>query len=115
MNICFLQDNLYSPEATEWTGTHLQNFLLANHFKAAGMRVCFLVASASPEIKPSNLYEGMPVYSLKVPRIAPFSVAWTKTIRLLQRISPDFVYVKGRSWLAGVARAYAGATGAKFM
>lgn len=113
--LCFLQDSIYNPSGEEWTGTHLQNFLLAKHFKAAGMRVCFLVASASPEIKPSNLYHGMPVYSLKVPEIAPFAVAWTKTMRLLQSISPDFVYVKGRSWLAGVARAYASATGAKFM
>lgn len=113
--LCFVQDSLYDPSAGDWTGTHLQNFLLAKHFKASGMRVCFLVASASPEIRNSDLYEGMPIYSLRVPLIAPFSLAWTKTIRLLQSISPDFVYVKGRSWLAGVARAYAGATGAKFM
>ncbi|MCK6561199.1 glycosyltransferase family 4 protein [candidate division KSB1 bacterium] len=114
-HICFLQDSLYSPALKGWTGTHLQNFLLAKHFKAAGMRVCFVVASASPEIKPSNPYEGMPVHFLKVPEIAPFAAAWRKTMRLLQSVSPDFVYVKGRSWLAGVARAYAGATGAKFM
>jgi len=115
VHICFLQDSLYSPSKRGWTGTHLQNYNLARQFRQAGLQVSFVVASAAAFETVPEGYEGMSVHFVRTAEIAPFLFFWREVKQALHRLSPDFVYVKGRSWLAGVASSYAQARGAKFI
>lgn len=114
-HICFLQDSLYSPSLAGWTGTHLQNYNLAQQFLKSGMKVSFVVASARAfEVVPEG-YEGMTVEYVQTGKIAPFTLFWREVKQVLRRLSPDLVYVKGRSWLVAVAQAYAADQGAEFI
>ncbi|RIK80615.1 hypothetical protein DCC62_03255 [candidate division KSB1 bacterium] len=114
-HICFLQDSLYSPALKGWTGTHLQNYNLAKQFCKSGMKVSFVVASARVFDAVPEGYEGMGVEYVKTGEIAPFIFFWREVNQVLRRLSPDFVYVKGRSWLVGVAQAYAAGRDAEFI
>ncbi len=115
VHICFLQDSLYSPSKRGWTGTHLQNYNLARQFRQAGLQVSFVVASAAAFETVPEGYEGMSVHFVRTAEIAPFLFFWREVKQALHRLSPDFVYVKGRSWLAGVASSYTQARGAKLI
>ncbi|MDZ7267780.1 MAG: glycosyltransferase family 4 protein [candidate division KSB1 bacterium] len=114
-HICFLQDSLYSPTSTGWTGTHLQNYNLARQFYQAGMKVSFVVASALPGATVPPGYQGMTVRFVKTSAIAPFLFFWREVKQALRQLAPDFIYVRGRSWLVAVAQAYAAEQGAEFI
>jgi glycosyltransferase involved in cell wall biosynthesis len=113
---CFLQDNLYDPASDRWTGTHLQNYMVARALMNAGLRVCFIVAnSTGSEFPVPELYRSIDVHQLMVNRRAPLLDGWRSTLSLLRRIRPDYVYSRGRTWMTGVAGSYARSEGAVSM
>jgi glycosyltransferase involved in cell wall biosynthesis len=111
--ICILQDNLYDPASNGWTGTHLQNFMVSRALMGQGLGVALVVAhTGSMPIPVPDLYGGIDVRQLRVGNRTPFIDGWRPMQELLEKIAPDYVYSRGRTWMSAAANAYAGRSGA---
>jgi hypothetical protein len=111
--ICILQDNLYDPATNGWTGTHLQNYMVARALMGQGLGVALVVARAGgTPISVPDLYSGIEVHQLRVGNRTPFIDGWRPLQEILGKIGPDYIYSRGRTWMSAAANASARRTGA---
>ena len=102
MRICFLTDNILRDDAGTMNGAQVQVSLLAQEMRRRGHEVC-IVAGGAHRGRAED-YVGIPVHEYVSRRWVPVWAA-PAVYGLVRELAPDVVYVRGRSYLAGVAAA----------
>jgi glycosyltransferase involved in cell wall biosynthesis len=115
MKIVLLADSFLLDPSTGVNGTQVQLYNLAQGFERRGMDVYFIASTGKWE-KDCEIISGIKLHWIK-PRNGVFS--WVYYIRayfsVLDRIQPDVVYQRGRSYLTYVAGKWSRRNGKKFV
>jgi glycosyltransferase involved in cell wall biosynthesis len=103
LKICFLIGTFFGGGDAGLDGTQVQTFMVARELASRGHEV-IVVAGSTPGDRDggTHCYEGISILSFRRPLRLPFLGARSAS-RAVRRASPDVVYVRGRSYLAGVA------------
>jgi glycosyltransferase involved in cell wall biosynthesis len=103
VKICFLDESLFAGGADAINGARVQILALAGELASRGHQVAVLTGSDRQEqLETPSVREGVDVYSFRRSSRAPFLGARAAS-RAVRRLGPDALYVRGRTYLAGVA------------
>ncbi len=103
MRICFLDESRFTlgPEAVN--GAQVQILALAKELASRGHEVAVVSGSDRHAKGDANMVrEGIPVFAFRRSARVPLLGAPTAS-RAVRRYAPDVIYVRGRTYLAGVA------------
>jgi glycosyltransferase involved in cell wall biosynthesis len=103
LRICFLDEALFSRGTDAVNGSRVQILALAKELARRGHEVAVVSGSDSDARIDANVdREGIPVFrfrrSLRLPVLGASAAS-----RAVRRYAPDVIYVRGRTYLAGVA------------
>jgi glycosyltransferase involved in cell wall biosynthesis len=102
MRICFLTESFFGSAGAAMNGTEVQIRMIAEELGRRGHDVLVLAGSRRTIRAASRQEQGvLPVFSFRESRRLPW-VSAISASRALRRLAPDVVYVRGRSYLAGV-------------
>ena len=103
MKICFLDEALFAGGADAVNGARVQILALARELASRGHEVWVLSGCDQGErLEDHGLREGIPVRSFRRSAYAPF-LGVRAASRAVRTGAPDAIYVRGRTYLAGVA------------
>lgn len=103
MKICFLDESLFARGADAVNGARVQSLALAAVLKRRGHDVFFVAGTERKQAAtvPAER-EGLAVHAF--PRSARVPLVGARAAsRVVRRLAPEVIYVRGRSYLAGVA------------
>lgn len=103
MKICILDESLFARGLDAVNGARAQSLALAHELAGRGHDL-FVLSGRDPRntVDTPGEREGIPVHTFPRSFRLPFLGARAAS-RALRRLGPDVVYVRGRSYLAGVA------------
>jgi|WetSurMetagenome_2_1015567.scaffolds.fasta_scaffold03467_10 glycosyltransferase involved in cell wall biosynthesis len=103
MRICFLDESLFAGGADAVNGARVQILALAGELASRGHQVSVLTGSDRREQAETPVVrEGIDVYSFARSSRVPF-LGVRAASRAVRTLAPDALYVRGRTYLAGVA------------
>jgi glycosyltransferase involved in cell wall biosynthesis len=103
LRICFLDEALFSGGTDAVNGARVQILALAKELARRGHEAAVVSGSdRDAQIDASIDREGIPVFAFRRPSRLPLLGALAAS-RAVRRYAPDVIYVRGRTYLAGVA------------